>query len=243
MKKKNTSTVTISPTTLDMKSDRTPLYLRLKSESTGVPAYVEIDPKRRYVRADNSAQWHEPMSADERRFMVFWGPVPAEVTGEALIGWLTSPDNLHLLERVCDGWSEHVDPSGIFYGALDDDASEALEEFCINTDAFDVHEDNHAPPLPDVGQVLGSVLSEYWPEGPLEDAVEASIEESKRNGEFCEGDWISLTSVRLDCAETGLRDHPELLSEHHIDGLLKAGRIDRTSAAEWHKQKSLGSYE
>jgi hypothetical protein len=243
MKKKNTSTVTISPTTLDMKSDRTPLYLRLKSESTGVPAYVEIDPKRRYVRADNSAQWHEPMSADERRFMVFWVPVPAEVTGEALIGWLTSPDNLHLLERVCDGWSEHVDPSGIFYGALDDDASEALEEFCINTDAFDVHEDNHATPLTDVGQVLGSVLSEYWPEGPLEDAVEASIEESKRNGEFCEGDWISVTSVLLDCAETCLRDHPELLSEHHIDGLLKAGRIDRTSAAEWHKQKSLGSYE
>lgn len=238
---------------------RLPAPLLFRAEGSAAPsaAYIRINPRSRRVDAVIDSRRSPYATLAQHRGNVVMIPVPANVSGAALLGFCRSHSVQALMRCVCDGWVFSVDGRGRFYGVPDDAAANALVELyerakkvmpvesrpnqlslvwpesegpastCIDVEFFDT--------CADVRSWFGAAgVRDLWPEGvPFDAAVERLFDEALGEGIRFEYGREGIEDALGDLAALQLSDCPETLSAHYVHELLKAQQITDEEAQRW----------
>ena len=105
-----------------------PLLCRPPGRQAPLPAYILITPRTRLVEAVVERQRIPGTTVAVHRGTLLRIPIPATISGDALLRWCHSHSVQALMRRVCDGWRATEDARGAMHGTLDESASDALIE-------------------------------------------------------------------------------------------------------------------
>jgi hypothetical protein len=123
----------------ELRGELAPLYRRHAREDKPQPAYIEIDPTERTMRAE-----YQPGDATPEgvwRNLVLRIDVSPNLTGDAIADLLEAPDVQSLATRICDGHSTGWD-DGRRWGTLDADGQTANDELQRLLDNLTSYPDN-----------------------------------------------------------------------------------------------------
>lgn len=221
----------------NLKGKSAPLHMQYDGQHQEQPAYIEMN-EDGIVSADFSGFVGGNACTPEvfHNRTLQWEISPFS-NGDDLVAFLQSDEAQELLSRVNAGHSVEWDGNN-YVGVLDDDATEASEQFAEvaeNNFSVDDYESINAYGNErseyDAGDYLVNGFDASWTgDLTLDEAVEAVEAQAEKDNAFIVD---SIEDHLLEIAKEAFYSDNELLSQNHLDALVEAELIDEDEAKEY----------